>query len=60
MYPEHGSDVQSLLKNADGAMYESKASSRNQMRVYDGAMNVRALKRLKIIVAAMPEFRDFM
>jgi len=47
-FPEHGDDVQSLLKNAEGAMYEAKSSGRNQMRVYDSAVNARALKRLSL------------
>jgi diguanylate cyclase (GGDEF)-like protein len=47
-FPEHGSDVQSLLKNAEGAMYEAKSSGRNQLRVYDSAVNARALKRLSL------------
>ena len=48
LYPEHGTDAQTLLKNADGAMYESKASGRNQFRVYTSAVNARALKRLSL------------
>ncbi len=47
-YPEHGDDVQSLLKNAEAAMYEAKASGRNQLRVYDCAVSARALKRLSL------------
>src|SRR5579859_7888999 len=48
MFPDHGDDEQSLLKNAEGAMYEAKASGRNQLRVYDSVVNARALKRLSL------------
>jgi diguanylate cyclase (GGDEF)-like protein len=47
-FPEHGDDVQSLLKNAEAAMYEAKSSGRNQLRAYDSAVNARALKRLSL------------
>ncbi len=47
-YPEHGDDEQGLLKNAEAAMYEAKSSGRNQLRVYDCAVNARSLKRLSL------------
>ena len=48
MFPEHGTDGQNLLKNADGAMYEAKSGGRNQFRFFNDTLNVRALKRLSL------------
>jgi diguanylate cyclase (GGDEF)-like protein len=48
LYPEHGEDLQSLLKNADSAMYEAKASGRNQHHVYTNALAGKAMRRLAL------------
>lgn len=48
MFPEHGDDAISLLKNSESAMYDAKSNGRNQLRVYDSAVNARALKRLSL------------
>ena len=48
LFPEHGADAQTLLKNADGAMYEAKASGRNQFRVFTSTINARVTKRLSL------------
>lgn len=38
-YPMHGMDIDTLLKNADAAMYRSKANIHNGYRVYEEAMS---------------------
>ncbi|MBJ7550463.1 putative bifunctional diguanylate cyclase/phosphodiesterase [Marinomonas ostreistagni] len=38
-YPDHGGDIDTLLKNADAAMYRSKANAHNGYRVYQEQMS---------------------
>jgi diguanylate cyclase (GGDEF)-like protein len=45
LYPDDGDDAETLLKNADTAMYQAKSSGRNTFEVYDSAMS--ALARLR-------------
>jgi diguanylate cyclase (GGDEF)-like protein/PAS domain S-box-containing protein len=46
MFPDDGDDAQTLIKNADTAMYHGKKSGRNTFQFYASKMNERALKRL--------------
>ena len=48
LYPKDGADSQTLLKNADTAMYRAKDAGRNNFQFYARAMNARALDRLKL------------
>ncbi|RJF98880.1 EAL domain-containing protein [Noviherbaspirillum saxi] len=48
MYPKDGEDSQTLLKNADTAMYRAKDAGRNNFQFYAHDMNSRALDRLKL------------
>ncbi|MGV8861004.1 MAG: putative bifunctional diguanylate cyclase/phosphodiesterase [Pseudomonas sp.] len=47
-YPECGSNLDSLLRAADIAMYEAKRAGRQQYRFYDPEMNGRARSRLML------------
>lgn len=46
LYPQHGRDVDTLLRHADTAMYQSKGSGKNTYSIYDDAMEKQLSKRL--------------
>jgi diguanylate cyclase (GGDEF)-like protein len=47
IFPTDGNDGQTLMKNADAAMYHAKASGRNNFQFFDARMNDAAVDRLK-------------
>ncbi len=47
-YPDDSKDMQSLLKNADIAMYRAKEQGRNNYQFYSAQMNVHTLERLAL------------
>jgi diguanylate cyclase (GGDEF)-like protein/PAS domain S-box-containing protein len=46
VYPEDGTTVEALIKNADTAMYRAKDLGRNSYQLYTPAMNARSFERL--------------
>ena len=46
LYPDDGKDVDSLLKNADAAMYYAKDQGRNNFQYYTKSMNEAAAQQL--------------
>jgi diguanylate cyclase (GGDEF)-like protein/PAS domain S-box-containing protein len=48
IYPEHGVDAETLIKNADAAMYSAKEGGRNMFRFFSADMNTQVVERLTI------------
>jgi len=48
IFPEHGTDCETLIKNADAAMYGAKDSGRNNFRFFAEDMNAQAVERLSL------------
>jgi diguanylate cyclase (GGDEF)-like protein/PAS domain S-box-containing protein len=46
IYPDDATDIDTLLKNADAAMYHAKKSGRNNYQFFTGDMNARALEAM--------------
>ncbi len=48
IYPHNGDDVDTLLKNADTAMYHAKDQGRNNFQFYSDSMNTAILERFAL------------
>ena len=48
VYPEHGTDIDTLMRNADVAMYQAKFTGRNNAQFFSMEMDSRARERLDI------------
>jgi diguanylate cyclase (GGDEF)-like protein/PAS domain S-box-containing protein len=48
VYPDDGIDAETLIKNADTAMYQAKAKGRQSFQFFKPAMNIRAVERQSV------------
>lgn len=48
IYPDSGHDVETLIKNADTAMYSAKNLGKNTFRYYSPSMNAKAMEHINL------------
>ncbi len=48
IFPEHGADGETLIKNADAAMYRAKDYGRNNFQFFTNDMNAQVMERLTL------------
>jgi len=48
LYPYDGDDTETMLKNADTALYRAKEHGKNNYQLYTSAMNAKAFERLAL------------
>jgi diguanylate cyclase (GGDEF)-like protein/PAS domain S-box-containing protein len=48
VYPDDSTEIDTLLRYSDIAMYHAKESGRNTFRFYNAAINVRSLERMRL------------
>lgn len=48
IFPEDGGDIETLIKNADAALYHAKDSGRNNYQFFTQEMNIAAFERISL------------